>query len=265
MRKYNPEGSALRRDQLEMLKTLEAFARICKENDIQWWLCSGTLLGAARHKGFIPWDDDMDISMFDEDYRKLEKILVAMDDEDYFYQCIKSDPEHVNVFGKFRKKNDPVFAADQRSKYFKYQGVGLDVFSLEKSGRSAAHMAKFLYQNLIHPTQYVKNRFLRRFAVKSVQFLSFGLLIPLCRLVGRMNHKGQYRYKLGSGFYQCGFAREDILPLKTMEFEGVEFPVPGNTDAYLTKIYGDWRKLPSEEQIRKTMHYPLYIKEIFGE
>jgi lipopolysaccharide cholinephosphotransferase len=50
-----------------------------------------------------------------------------------------------------------------------------------------------------------------------------------------------------------------------MEFEGIEFPVPGNTDAYLTKIYGDWRKLPSEEQIRKTMHYPLYIKEIFGE
>ena len=128
----------MRKDQLEMLKALEAFARICRENDIQWWLCSGTLLGAARHKGFIPWDDDMDISMFDEDYKKLEKILVRMDDEDYFYQCIKSDPEHVNVFGKFRKKNDPVFAADQRSKYFKYQGVGLDVFSLLREKKQAA-------------------------------------------------------------------------------------------------------------------------------
>ena len=141
----------------------------------------------------------------------------------------------------------------------------MDVFSLEKSNRFAAHMAKFLYLNLIHPTQYIKNRFWRHFAIKLVQFLNFGLLVPFCRLLGLINHKGQYRYKLGSGFYQCGFSREDILPLTTMEFEGVEFPVPGNTDAYLTKIYGDWRKLPSEEQIRKTMHYPLYIKEIFGE
>jgi lipopolysaccharide cholinephosphotransferase len=58
---------------------------------------------------------------------------------------------------------------------------------------------------------------------------------------------------------------KDIFPLSTMEFEGVEFPVPGDTDAYLTTIYGDWRKLPSDEQIKKSMHYPQYIKEIFGE
>ena len=71
MRVYNPEGSTLRRDQMEMLTVLNAFAEICKDNDIQWWLCSGTLLGAARHGGFIPWDDDIDVSMFPKDYRKL--------------------------------------------------------------------------------------------------------------------------------------------------------------------------------------------------
>ena len=51
MRIYNPEGSTLRRDQMEMLTVLKAFAEICKEHDIQWWLCSGTLLGAARYDG----------------------------------------------------------------------------------------------------------------------------------------------------------------------------------------------------------------------
>ena len=63
MRKYNPEGSSLRKDQLEMLKVLVAFSEICKQHNLKWWLCSGTLLGAARHKGFIPWDDDVDVTM----------------------------------------------------------------------------------------------------------------------------------------------------------------------------------------------------------
>ena len=65
----------MRRDQKEMVKVLQVFAEICKEHDIKWWLCSGTLLGAARHGGFIPWDDDIDVSMMKKDYKKLLKIL----------------------------------------------------------------------------------------------------------------------------------------------------------------------------------------------
>jgi len=265
MRIYNPEGSALRKDQLEMVKALDFFAEICRKHDIKWWLCSGTLLGAARHKGFIPWDDDLDVSMFKKDYRKLKKVLAKMDSEDYFYQCIETDPDHINLFGKFRKKKDPVLSTDPRSQYFRYQGVGFDVFCIEKSSRFASHMAKFFYLNMQHPTQYIRNAFLRRFFIRLVQVINFVLLIPFCRLVGLVNPKNQYHYELGSGFYKSAFYKEDIFPLSTMEFEGRQFPVPGNTEAYLTKIYGDWRKLPSEEQIRKALHYPLYIKEIFGE
>lgn len=265
MRVYNPEGSALRRDQKEMFKVLVAFAEICRKHDIQWWLCSGTLLGAARHKGFIPWDDDMDVTMFEDDFRKLEKVLMDLDSEDYFYQCIKTDPDHVNPFGVFRKKKDPVPSTDPRSKYFMYQGVGLDVFYIEKSNRFASHMAKFFYLGLGRFTQYIENAAVRHFAIKIVQAVNFGLLIPFCRLVGKINPKNQYRICLGAGFYKSAFYKEDILPLSTLEFEGMEFPVPGNTDSYLTHIYGDWRKLPSEERIRKGMHYPVYIREIFGE
>lgn len=265
MRTYNPEGSALRRDQKELLKVLAAFAEICEKHDIKWWLCSGTLLGAARHKGFIPWDDDIDVTMFEEDYRKLEKILVGMESEEYFYLCTKTDPEYVNVFGKFCKKKDPAETTDYRAKYFRYQGLSIDIFYIEKSTRFAAHLAKFFYLNMQHPTQYIGNRRLRRAAVKAVRLINFGLLIPLSRLLGRFNAKDEYRICLGSGFYKSKFFPKDIFPLSKMEFEGIMFPVPGNTDAYLSNIYGNWRQLPSEEQIKKSMHSPVYIKEIFGE
>ena len=265
MRVYNPEGSTLRKDQLEMLKCLEEFARICKENDIKWWLCGGTLLGAARHDGFIPWDDDVDITMMKKDYRKLRKILSKYESEDYFYQCIETDVDHINRFGKFRKKKDPVMSTDQRSQYFKYQGVGMDVFCIERSSRFAAHAAKFFYLNMQHPTQYIKNAFWRHFCIRAVQVINFGLLIPICRVIGWMNPKKNYHFLLGSGFYDNAFDLKDIFPLTTMKFEGIEFPVPGNTDEYLTKLYGDWRKLPTDEEIRHALHYPIYIKEIFGE
>lgn len=264
MREYNPEGSQLRKDQKEMVKVLQAFAEICQKHGIRWWLCSGTLLGAARHGGFIPWDDDIDVSMLKKDRRKLEKVLRKLDSDDYFYQCIRTDVEHVNLFGFFRKKEGNVPSTNPRALYFKYKGVGLDVFSIEKSSRFAAHMAKFFYLNMQHPTQYIRNKTLRHVMIRIVEALNICFFLPLTRMVGLINPKNQYHYVLGSGFYRSAFYAEDIFPLSTMDFEGIPFPVPGNTDAYLTKIYGDWRSLPSEEKIKVAMHSPLYKEEIFG-
>ena len=71
---YNPEGSLLRRDQKELLSMLEVLEKICRENNIKWWLSSGTLLGAARHQGFIPWDDDVDLIMPRKEYERFLEI-----------------------------------------------------------------------------------------------------------------------------------------------------------------------------------------------
>lgn len=265
MRVYNPEGSRLRHDQLEMVKVLQVFAEICKEHDIKWWLCSGTLLGAVRHGGFIPWDDDIDVSMLKKDYRKLRKILKKLPaDGEYFYQCIQTDADHINLFGKFLKKGVRLPSTDLRSKYFKHGGVGFDVFYITRSSQFAAHMGKFFYLNMMNPTKYIRNSFLRHFCIRAVQVINFGLLLPLTRLIGLINPKNDYHYELGSGFYDQPFHVEDIFPLTTVKFEGIDFPAPKDMDSYLTRMYGDWRKLPSDEQIRKDMHSPLYREEIFG-
>ena len=69
--RFNPDGSLLRCQQLRMLEMLEAFDDICRRHHIRYWLSSGTALGCARHQGFIPWDDDLDVEMLREDYVRL--------------------------------------------------------------------------------------------------------------------------------------------------------------------------------------------------
>ena len=85
--KYNPEDSLLRRNQKELLVILKDLAEICDRHGICWWLSSGTLLGAARHRGFIPWDDDIDIVMPRKEFKKLRKILMEEENDKYFLQC----------------------------------------------------------------------------------------------------------------------------------------------------------------------------------
>lgn len=262
--KYNPEGSTLRRDQQELIRMLDFVADICEKNGITWWLSSGTLLGAARHGGFIPWDDDLDIVMLRKDRKKLDKILHKLDSDEFFYQTMISDIEYTNTFGKFRKKEGRVQTKNRRTKYYKFGGIGFDIFSIEKTTRFSSYMAKFFYTNLQHPTIYIKNRGVRRFMIRFVEVLNFGIFIPLLRLVGKINPSGQYHYELGNGFYRSTFYEKDIFPLKKAMFEGRLYPVPNNTDAYLTRVYGDWRKLPSEKEIMASIHGKEYREEIFG-
>lgn len=169
--KYNPEGSLLRHDQLELFEMVKFVAKICEKNNIPWWLSSGTLLGAARHKGFIPWDDDMDIVLLKKDYKKLEKILCELDSEEYVFHCKKTDIEYVNMFGKFRKKNGRVSSPSKRYLYYKWEGIGFDVFAIEKMNYFSAFWSSFLYNRIQNKTENVRNHYIRHFCIKSIEFI----------------------------------------------------------------------------------------------
>ena len=263
--KYNPEGSLLRKNQEELTKILQVLADICDKNGIKWWLSSGTLLGAARHKGFIPWDDDIDIVVMRKDFKKLKKILISMESDEYFTQCMQTDIEYVNVFMKFRKKGTFVDTLNRRTANYKHAGYFIDIFCLEYTNEPCAWLAKRLYHSLIHPSIYIKKKWLRRVLIRLAEGLMFGLFMPVIRLFGKINPKHEYHYELGSGWADHVFYMKDTFPLGTAEFEGGIYPAPKDIDAYLTNVYGDWRQIPDDTVIMKSLHSKVYLDEIYGD
>lgn len=262
--KYNPEGSKLRKNQKELVDMLVDLAEILEKHNIRWWLSSGTLLGAARHEGFIPWDDDLDIAMLRKDFKRLQRILYEMDSDKYVYQSLHSDIEYVNVFGKFRKRNNNVEIYGGRYKFLNYKGQFIDIFPIERTNYFAARAARVIYVNLQHPTLHIKTKWLRHALIRFIEFFCLCLINPMLRIIGLINPRGEYHYALGTGWAKHTFYKKYTFPLTTAKFEGHEFPVPKDMDSYLSNVYGDWRKLPSEEDISASIHSEEYHEEIFG-
>lgn len=259
---YNPEGSLLRKDQLELLRMLKIIDSICKENNITWWLSSGTLLGAARHQGFIPWDDDMDIVMLKKDYKKLERILINRDDDEFIFHCQKTDVDYVDYFGKFRHKVGRIQAKSNRYNYYKWTGIGLDIFSIEKTSYFSARAAQVIYHHLQRITYRINVSFIRKPLIRFIEGFQTIIINPVLRLIGIINPKQEYHYSLGTGWPKHTFYLKDVYPLSEAKFEDAVFPVPQNMDAYLTNVYGEWRKVPSYEQIINSIHCKEYQNEI---
>lgn len=262
--KYNPEGSKLRKNQLELVEVLVDLAKICDENNIKWWLSSGTLLGAARHGGFIPWDDDIDITMRRRDFKRLQRILHKLDSDKYVYQSMHSDIEYTNIFGKFRKRDGEVEIYGGRYKFLNYKGKFVDIFPMEFTNYIAARASRVIYVNLQHITLHINTKWFRHIMIRFIEFLCLCVINPILRVIGLINPRREYHYALGSGWAKHTFYMKNTFPLTTARFEGHEFPVPKDMDAYLTNVYGDWRKLPTDEQIRSSIHSEEYVEEIFG-
>ena len=125
------DPETLRKAQLIMLDMLIGFDAICKKHQLQYWLDSGTLLGAVRHQGFIPWDDDIDLSMPVEDYNKFLKIAKSELSSEIFLQTSQADKNFKFDYIKLRSNKASIVEFHEKDKQIKYhQGVFVDVFPM---------------------------------------------------------------------------------------------------------------------------------------
>ena len=243
---YNPDGSELKLLQTRMVDMLEYFDKFCKENNIKYWLSSGSCLGAIRHGGFIPWDDDMDIEMLKEDYDKFLSLRDRFESEDFVIQDYHSDDEYITPYPKLRDKKSEVKENHNRDKYFKYKGVFIDVFMREENCYASlkiSHIAQYIAYLITD----IRNNRVRKKIKKVVYWGLNKVLYPFLKNINFMFCKKNIMYfGLGYGFY-IPIDYEWIFPLKDVNFENVKFPVPAKSDEYLSRLYGDYMKIPQKK------------------
>ncbi|MDR1764106.1 MAG: LicD family protein, partial [Dysgonamonadaceae bacterium] len=225
--------------QLRMLDILIAFDNVCQKHDIPYWISSGTFLGAVRHRGFIPWDDDIDVEFLQTDYKRLIAALEADLPPEYKLQTRKTDKNYLFDFPKIRDTKSN-FTEDQNEiHHYKYNGIYIDLFPFEPFF-SLKMKSRFDRIRI----RFTNRKFSKNFVGRCCN-TAMGLLLPLyyarmysVRFLGKLLKVKNYTYGPGIFFYVTENI-DDIFPLKKIEFEGRQFSCPGNADAYLTKIYGN--------------------------
>lgn len=261
-KRYNPDDSLLRQHQLRMLEMLKYIDEVCKRHDIDYWLCSGTLLGAVRHGGFIPWDDDVDVEMLRKDYVKLIKALKREKNSKYVVQTYQNDICYVSPFAKLRDKHSVIEGEGDRD--YKYRGCSVDLFPMEyntRRGQQFTSNIQIKCLNILALTNIVP-KWLKMMILPILKFIIIDLFYSCCRTYNNLfTSKTELCHTYGVGFFKRRNV-EYIFPLKRILFENVLLPVPGNFNAYLEDIYGkNYMEIPSEEKrITHNLEISLYAE-----
>ncbi len=247
------------------MKILIHFDRYCREHHIQYFLGGGTLLGAVRHQGFIPWDDDIDVMMTGENYKKLQKHLLRNNtDERFFFQTPQTGKSYHDHMIKLRLKHT-IFATTTNLKFPEMEkGFFIDIFSHNKTSENVkvhklhVFLTKLARSMVYHkwmgtPMQYYgKHVTICRFVTMLISVLPISLLERFrdC-IITWFDHTNSHVLYDGYGEHlEHGFFDEEILQESRQAlFEKHLFPVPVRYDEYLRFSYGDhYMELPPEDE-----------------
>lgn len=251
-----------------LLNILSWFHQICVENNLRYYLVEGTMLGAARHQGFIPWDDDIDVGMPRADY---ERLKVVLGDRVYHNRFLletedSAKPEYFYPFGKIY---DVTTTLIENRKLDVIRGVYIDIFPLDglaQTERGANNRFKKI--GILHDiltsrvvVQRSGRKWYKNLAVKTFQALPSSLFNEK-RLLKKITDLCKQR-----SFDECAYGgnlvstyrAKEIMPIsyygtpRLYQFEDLMVYGVEKYDEYLTHLYGDWRELPPESK-RSSAH-----------
>ena len=253
----------LRACQLKQLSILEEIDRICQKHKIDYWLDGGTLLGAVRHGGFIPWDDDIDIAMREEDMQRFIEVAPGELREGLFLQTPQIEPQSKEPIVKVRDLNSfyvegaDNFAADYE------KGLYVDIFpminypTLPRKWVKRITLGISKSYSILHKAHYYS---LRSFA----EFFWFGgkllLFLATWRLLALVTKSSRYANIPTMNGYGITHDRTTVLPLSEVKFEDASFPAPHDPDQYLRNIYGNYMEVPPIE--KRHFHSVVIIPEL---
>ena len=245
--RFNPEGSPLRRQQLVMLEMLKELDRICRSNGLQYFLFGGTLLGAIRHNGFIPWDDDLDVGMMRSDYLQLMRILPTELPHDIALQTNDNDKNYFYFFAKLRHRAS-FLDEDNYDRVFKERGIYIDIFPFDKMRLWTHRITEPLQGHTFKIFRMGKDEAVSMRKIRMITWFNRHITFPIFRFISKATCGSTLTYDYGIPF-QLVYDINDIFPLKTHVFEGQEFPVPVNSDSILRNLYGDYMQLPDLDHL----------------
>ncbi len=257
-----------------LLDILSDVDRVCAELGIDYFIMGGTALGAVRHGGFIPWDDDLDIGMRREDYEKFlagaQKRLRA----DLFLQTFRTEPGSPFYFAKVRKDNTK-FVEKYCRKLDIHSGIYIDIFPYDAlpddKGERKRHYRRMKWMLNLYIAKCVTGTSVEYTGAKKllygcVRHTLHILMLPvpkrfLYRQTDRMMRKynGRQSQYLGyGGLPKIQVPRADVMEPAEILFEGLTVKCPREIEKYLTNNFGDYRKLPPKEE--RKGHAPWLIE-----
>lgn len=255
------------------LEMLEEFKRICDKNNLKYFLIEGTLLGAVRHSGFIPWDDDIDVGMPRPDYERFSQIVDAELAESYLYQDWKKEPDYPYNFAKIRKKGTR-FLQKELGHLQMNHGIYIDIFPLDRAPKDPDEQRKYIkqlkkqrvLQSVVYMGKYNgdKKRPLHQRALISVAktlFRKKNMHMKLDNMLKKYENSDTEYWGNLLGVY----GEKEIMPMdyfsETVElaFEQKVYSCPGKYKECLTRLYGNYMQLPPENE-RVTHHETTVIE-----
>ena len=243
------------------LMILKDFIKICQENNLKYYLFFGTHLGAIRHKGFIPWDDDIDIMMFREDYEKFLKIMESLNSKKYEILDCRYHEDYFFQFGKLCLKG--THASEEWDNQISYKtGIHIDLFILDK-----------VPNNKLKSYLFVRRCFIlnKLYALSTIKLEGYSRLFQLMtnfmhNLLNVFGFNSRYfqkrvskvfrKYEFSDSDYVSDltlnekliFKIDDFEPHSEVDFEDISACIPKESDDILKRLFGDYMKLPPEDE-----------------